>query len=144
MDKNEILDERLDSNNHQIADKGTRFGNFIIDKIGFFFIIFLHAMILDGWLGVIPENGSPFLGFYFFFLYVMYHALFEHFFKKTPGKFMTNTIVVNEDGSEPNFKEILIRNLSRLIPFDPISFLVSNTGWHDQISKTKVVYGKSK
>ena len=142
MDKNEILDERIESNNYQIADKGTRFGNYLIDKIGFFFIIFLHALILDGWLGVIPEGGSTFLGFHFFFLYVMYHALFEHFFKKTPGKFITNTIVLNEDGSEPNFKDILIRSICRLIPFNQISFLMSKKGWHDQISKTTVVYVK--
>ena len=140
MNRNEILDEKLDSVNYRVADKGSRLGNFIIDKIGFVFIIFLHAMILDGLLGVIPENGSPFLGFYYFFLYVMYHVIFEHFLKKTPGKFFTNTIVINEDGSEPNFRKILIRNICRLIPFDPISFLVSKNGWHDQISKTKVVY----
>lgn len=140
MNRNGILDKELESDNYQIAGKGTRFGNYVIDKIGFLFIIFLHAMILDGWLEVIPEDGSPFLGFYFFFLYVMYHAIFEHFSRKTPGKFMTKTIVVNGDGSKPNFREILIRSICRLIPFDPLSFLISEKGWHDTISKTKVVY----
>ncbi|BDS13012.1 RDD family protein [Aureispira anguillae] len=142
MKQYEILDEDLEFNNYKIAGKGARLGNFIIDTIGYFFIVFLHAMVLDGWLGLIPEDGSPFLGFYSFFLYVMYHAIPEHFLKKTPGKYVTNTIVVKEDENQLSFKDILIRNICRLIPFDTISFLISKNGWHDKISKTKVVYGQ--
>ncbi len=140
MNKSDILDENLESSKYQIADKGSRLMNYIIDKIVFIFIIFLHAMILDGWLGIIPEEGSPFLGIYFFFLYVMYHSIFEQLFKKTPGKFITKSIVMKEDESEIKFKNILIRNMCRLIPFDPMSFMGSTKGWHDKLSKTKVVY----
>lgn len=125
-----------------LADKGTRFGHNIVDTIGFYFIIFLHAMILDGWLGIMPEGGSNWFGIYFFFLYVMYHALFEHFFGKTPGKFLTKTKVVKKDGSNPTFMNILGRNTARLIPFDPLSYLFSDRGWHDQISDTYVVVDK--
>lgn len=140
MKQIEIFAENSSYNSYQVADKGARLGNYIIDKIVFFFLIFLHALILDGWLGVIPEDGSTFLGLYFFFLYVMYHSAFEHFLRKTPGKYITKTIVLKLDGSKLDSKDVLVRNICRLIPLDPISFLLSKNGWHDHMSKTKVVY----
>ena len=123
----------------RIADKGTRFGNYLLDTIGFFAIIILHAFILDGLLHVIPDDGSPFLGVYYFVLYFGYHFLFEYFFGRTPGKFVTNTRVTGFDGHKPATKALLIRNASRLIPFDNLSFLFGATGWHDSISETQVV-----
>ncbi len=135
----EMIDKDINHPALKPADKGTRLVNHLVDTIGFFIIIFLHAMILDGLLGVIPEGGSPFLGIYYFVLYVMYHALFEHFFSKTPGKFVTKTNVVTTAGQRPSFVNIVGRNLCRLIPFDNISFLFSKNGWHDQFSKTTVV-----
>jgi uncharacterized RDD family membrane protein YckC len=124
----------------RIADKGTRFGNYILDTIGFFIIIMLHAFILDGLLHVIPEDGSPLLGIYYFVLYFGYHFLFEYFFGRTPGKFITNTRVTDFDGQKPTAKELFIRNICRLIPFDNLSFLFGDKGWHDSISETQVVY----
>lgn len=121
------------------ATKGTRFGNNFVDTIIVFFLVFLHAMVLDGWLEVIPEDGSPFLGIYFFVLYVLYHLIMEYYFGRTLGKYFTGTIVIDSNGNKPKFKSLLIRNLCRLIPFDPISFLVSDRGWHDSISETYVV-----
>ena len=53
------------------VDRFTRFGNYIIDTIGVMIIIAIHAFVLDGWLHVIPEDGSPFLAIYFFFLYFL-------------------------------------------------------------------------
>jgi len=123
----------------KVADKITRFGNYIIDKIGLISIIILHAFILDSWLHVIPAEGSPFLGLYFFILYFAYHFLFEYFFSKTPGKFFTKTKVADLTGAKPKTKTLIIRNLCRLIPFDNISFLIGQTGWHDRISETKVI-----
>jgi len=121
------------------ASKGTRFGNNFIDTIGFYFLIFLHAMIFDGWLGIIPEDGSDWFIIYFFVLYVLYHLIFEFIFGKTPAKFITGTKVIDINGRKPNFKTLLIRNVCRLIPFDAISFLISDRGWHDSISKTFVI-----
>ncbi len=122
-----------------LTDRGSRFVNKIVDTIGFYFILFLQAMILDGWLGIIPEGGSNWFVVYFFLLYIMYHALFEHFFGKTPGKFLTKTKVVKKDGSKPTFMNLLGRNTARLIPFDSFSYLFSERGFHDEISDTYVV-----
>lgn len=122
-----------------LADKATRLGHNIIDTFLFYFIIFLHSLIIDK-LTFIPEEGSLWLGFYFFFLYVMFLAIFEYFFGKTPGKFLTKTKVVKRNGSKPTFLNFLGRNTARLIPFDPISYLFLKRGWHDQISGTYVIY----
>lgn len=124
----------------RIADKGSRFGNYFLDTIGFMIIIMLHAFILDGILHVIPEEGSPILAIYFFALYFGYHFLFELFLGRTPGKFITNTKVVNMKEQKPTTRQFFIRNISRLIPFDNFSFLFAKYGWHDSISETQVVY----
>jgi uncharacterized RDD family membrane protein YckC len=120
------------------VDRFTRFGNYVIDTIGIIILLVIHALVLDEWLHVIPEKGSPFLAIYFLFLYFMYHFLFEHFFNRTPGKFITNTKVVDEDGNRPSVKRLLIRNLWRMIPLDHLSFLIGD-GWHDRFSGTEVV-----
>ena len=59
-----------------VADKGIRFGNHLLDLIGFYFLIFLHAMVFDAWLGVVPEEGSDLFVVYFFIFFVAYHLLF--------------------------------------------------------------------
>jgi uncharacterized RDD family membrane protein YckC len=121
-----------------IADKGIRFANHLIDNIGIALLLMLHAFVLDGMLHLVPENGSPFLGLYFLLLYFGYHFIFEYYFGKTPGKFITNTMVVDIDNNKPSVKRLLMRNLCRLIPFDAFSFLLGD-GWHDSISSTKVI-----
>jgi len=126
----------------KVADSFTRLCNFFVDQIVFLFVIFLHSLLLDGLLGIIPKDGSPWLGLYSLLLYVFYYSLFEFYFGKTPGKFLTGTIVVTEDGNRPTFKTLLIRSICRLIPLDPLSFLFSS-GWHDQISRTIVINGRS-
>ena len=60
-----------------IADKGTRLANYVIDNIVFVGIIILHAVVLDGLLNVIPEQGSPLLAIYSLILYFGYYFLFE-------------------------------------------------------------------
>jgi hypothetical protein len=43
----------------------------------------------------------------------------------------------------PPFGTMVLRSLCRLIPFEPFSFLGSDArGWHDSITKTRVVRKK--
>ena len=71
---------------------------------------------------------------------LFYYNVFEIFFARTIGKFITQTIVVDETGEKPNHEQILMRTLCRLIPFEILSFLgMPCRGWHDRISKTYVV-----
>jgi uncharacterized RDD family membrane protein YckC len=82
------------------------------------------------------------------FIY-LYYSLFEILFQKTPGKFITRTRVIRNDGMKPNYKEILLRSIIRFIPFEPFSIspeniegITNNSLWHDRWSKTRVVIDK--
>lgn len=127
-----------------IAGTEKRFGNFCIDTISFLFLVFLHAMVLDVWLEIMPEGGSDWFGVYFFLLYVIYHFVFEYFFGKTLGKFLTKTKVITKEGHRPSLQVLLIRGFARLIPLNPLSFLFSKRGWHDTISNTYVISDTNK
>lgn len=73
-------------------------------------------------------------------LTIAYYGLFETLSMRTPGKYLTNTIVVNRDGTRPDTNRIFIRTLCRLIPLEEISFLMRPMmGLHDGLSKTLVV-----
>jgi uncharacterized RDD family membrane protein YckC len=131
-----------------LATRGQRFLNYIIDLIIQYFIIFALGTVfsilslLTGYTGIVEWMGSmgDLEGYLVFFLIVIfYYTLFESLCSRTIGKFITKTIVVNEDGSKPDSQTILKRTLCRLIPFDGLSFLGSGSGWHDSISDTFVV-----
>lgn len=74
---------------------------------------------------------------------VPYYFFSELLSQRTLGKLITGTIVVDAEGNKPTATSILIRSLSRVVPFDGLSFLGSNArGWHDSWSKTYVVNKK--
>jgi len=75
---------------------------------------------------------------------LLYYNIFEIAFARTIGKFITQTIVVDENGNAPDHQTILVRSLCRLIPLYGISLLgMPPRGWHDSISKTYVVNKKT-
>jgi len=131
-----------------LASKGQRLLNFIIDL----FIIYVieigigTTIILIGdlsnsdtaskWVSSLSAVESFFFGLVILFFY---YGLTEMYFSRTFGKYFTKTMVVKHDGSRPNMKSVIIRTLSRLIPFEPFTFLTSNRGWHDTLSVTYVV-----
>lgn len=139
-----ILDENL------LASSGTRFLNYIIDVISFivlFFVIVMFTGLLIGlfgltglgfWLDNLGDLGWNIIGI---IILMIYYVLTEGFFGRSIGKFITGTVVVDENGEKPDFGTIFRRSLCRLIPFDAFSFLGSR-GWHDSISETYVVNKK--
>lgn len=73
-------------------------------------------------------------------LLVGYYIVFEGWLGKTPGKMITRTKVISEEGQRPSLKAIVGRNLVRLIPFDALTFIATTpTGLHDRLTHTKVV-----
>jgi uncharacterized RDD family membrane protein YckC len=122
------------------ASKSTRFLNLFLDRIIYSVLFIVHLFIFDR-LHVIPSD-MPFIYIvmYMFSFYFLYYFLFELAFGRTPGKFLTGTKVVDFNDRKPDFKTLFIRNLCRFIPFNGISFLVGNEGWHDSISKTNVIH----
>jgi len=141
--ENEILSEQ--------ASQGKRLANYLLDFIfylifSFVFGIFLGILSLLGMPELLStlEEGNKFIEYGLgFLLSIFYYTSLEYTSGKTIAKYITGTKVVNLDGSKPTFGTILIRSLCRFIPFEPFSFLFSgNSGWHDQISKTKVINAK--
>ncbi|MNE83590.1 RDD family protein [compost metagenome] len=70
---------------------------------------------------------------------IIYFVFFEALIGQTMGKVITRTKVVDYDNQKPSFKRVIGRTLCRFIPFDQFSFFSGGEGWHDSISKTRVI-----
>ncbi|MDI1307770.1 MAG: RDD family protein [bacterium] len=132
-----------------LASKNIRFLNFIIDII---FLRILRVIIysisafihfdndynsLLDWLNSFDKLENILLWTLMMFLY---YAILEIFLARTLAKYITNTIVVMDDGTNPKLTEILARTLLRLVPFEYFTFLQGRKlGLHDEYSKTYVV-----
>ncbi|MFN4299921.1 MAG: RDD family protein [Thermaurantimonas sp.] len=81
----------------------------------------------------------------FMFIFLPYVLYFEGVFNRTFGKFITETIIIDRRTfKKPSFEQIVGRMLSRLIPFDALSFLSSRPrGRHDSIPNTMVTTTRS-
>ena len=125
------------------ASKWRRFGTLIVDYIGYFLSVFLFGALIGVIFG---QRGAQFLSAIPHFvlgliLIVAYYVFFEGVWARTPGKLLFGTIVVTESGDKPPVLQILGRTLCRFIPFEPFSFL-GELGWHDSISRTRVIRTK--
>lgn len=144
------MNQFLNAVDLSIASKGKRLANFLID----YFLYYIIFQIITGLMAFsliylfqdwVVNNPSSIWLLYLFILfinsvgYIFFMTLQEFLFKgRTIGKYITGTIVVKEDGETPGFKDYFLRSLCRIIPFEIFSFL-GETGWHDSISKTRVV-----
>lgn len=132
------------------ADKGLRLANYFIDYIVVYVFFFGFGII---------SAALTYVDVYFLYeltlkmsevnrlvdyamtasVYFAYIFSIEYFTKgRSLGKYITGTKVVAVDGTLPTTKDFLIRNISRIVPFDGLSFL-GETGWHDSWSETRVV-----
>lgn len=130
------------------ASLGQRFLNLIIDTVMQLLLFFVVLMFMvanaqaNGDLTFISNLEKNTILQYTIttVISLIYYNFFEIVTARTVGKYLTQTIVVDENGEKPNHETILIRSLCRLIPFNALSFLgISGRGWHDTISKTYVV-----
>lgn len=112
--------------------------NFLIDSL-----VFFGLTILSIW--VTRSKIDPIQARYFFIaFYFIYYLTFEYAFGKTVGKFITKTKVVSSENlTRPTFIQILIRTISRIIPFYFISYLMTGKGMHDHFSKTILIKSKN-
>ena len=132
------------------ATQGTRLANYLIDAVVFYVLIFffgaflgiLYTIGIKAPLQLISyiEGNRAFNYLFSSILYFIYIFSIEYLTKgRSIGKFITKTRVVSIDGTVPTQKDFLIRSLSRLVPFEAVSFLIGNDGWHDSWSDTRVV-----
>ena len=139
---------------HVNAPIGARFLNFLIDNLLMRFVLTYATSYL---IGIILAFAAPdfidkltysegFNGTLILFAlivgylnYILYYTICETAFKGyTLGKLITGTRAIREDGQPLTFRDALLRSLSRLVPFEPLSALWGNP-WHDTWTKTRVI-----
>ncbi len=139
-----LLDDAMLSKNSNLvpASKEKRFANLMIDY--FFAIIFSMALfiILDLFSIHSMQEESPFMDrIWGMFCYALFYSIVEGGLRgKTIGKYITQTKVVNIDGSEPDLNTLIKRSFCRIVPFEQFSFLGDDpSGWHDKWTDTMVI-----
>ncbi len=128
----------------KVASASLRIGNFFSDLILMQILWQILEYTAFSWWPAIDFDGQEIhVGFftmiYFgILLYPFYYILFEGIWQRTPGKFLTKTVVINEYAQRPDLITVVLRNLLRLIPFEPLSGFVKRM-WHDRLTGTYVV-----
>lgn len=117
---------------------GTRVLNFVIDTFIIFLLAFLFFKIHQRYVYYYRVMYLNF-GWFFFGTLFIFYFLFEFFFRKTPGKWFTQTRVVTKKGTVPTAKEIFIRSICRLIIIDMFFIPFLDAPLHDYVSKTTIV-----
>ena len=116
-----------------LATTGQRFANFIVDSI-------VRTILTYAVTALVVMAGAQELVLLFTLpLFFFYYFIFELVFGWTPGKLVTGTRVVSRDGSKLTAWRVAGRTLSRVVPFEPFSFINGPPGWHDSWSNTLVV-----
>lgn len=130
-----VQKERVATVHSDVAGSGLRLLNFVIDTIIWLTLAALFTFPLSA-----NNPMQLLLGYVLVFAaFIGYYYVMETKFQRTVGKFMTKTKVVQMDGTQPSNGTILVRTLSRLLPFDRLSYLFVKNGLHDYLSKTMVV-----
>ena len=120
------------------AGFGTRVLNFIIDTLLIFGISY---GFYKWWVFYVMYWRYKFIPFYIFFwatLFV-YYTIFEVIFKRTPGKWISLSKVVNKNGAKPALWQVLVRSLIRLTIIDCFFIPFLDKPLHDYVSRTEVV-----
>lgn len=70
---------------------------------------------------------------------IFYYLISETVFNTTIGKTIMGNMVVNSIAEKPSIIQRIGRTFARIIPFDALSYLFGERGWHDRIANTYVV-----
>lgn len=122
----------------QLADKGARLGNYIIDTIIITIVSYIFIFVVALFFPVTLDEDSIALELLYLLLFFLYYFIFELTLGKTPGKYLTKTSVFHRNGGKPAWTNLIIRSLLRIIPIEAFFFLFSTELLHDVISKTRV------
>lgn len=160
MRKDDVLDVMPDGMREKYpypkASMRKRLANFIIDRILDYGLaglagvaIAIILVYLESDLISIFDEGeddvlTSTIGDYIIgaLLTIGYYTLSEYCFRgKTLGKLITRTRAIHVEGGELTLRDALMRSLSRIVPFEPFSFLSDDarSGWHDSWTDTQVV-----
>ena len=141
LDTNKYETDGVVTVSFEESSRWQRFGHLIIDRL---FCILIFSPVLYYFLNAKYDFESERFMVLFSFLlcYLIYFPFFEGLLGATPAKILTGTRVTDEYGNKPKFGSVMIRTLSRLVPFEPFSFL-GGRGWHDGWSNTYVLREKT-
>ena len=141
----DFREDEQDLRRYEMASKGQRFLNYLIDVIVYYVLIFafyyVQASAYSDPYATQSDENVLLSYLYGAIILVVYYFLLENFTGgKTIGKYLTGTRAVNVDNSRIDANQAIGRSLIRLVPFEAFSYLGSSpTGWHDDWSKTKVI-----
>lgn len=148
------IDVIITENKTIVTDTGKwqRFFHWIVDLTVMSLVVIPVIISLGYWLadsGILEGNetlqkffrGRWSLYTIIFVFILIYYPISEILFGSSPGKFLTESRVVNSKAESPSSSTIFLRTLCRNIPFDALSFF-SKRGWHDSLSETYVVKEK--
>lgn len=121
---------------YELASISQRFLNSVIDHIAMFPIGMIFGFVLRtfGWRE--SQGEAMLVGM---MIFTVYYFTFEVITGRTCAKYITGTKAVDTHGKDLTVKKALYRTLCRFIPFEPLSFIASSRGWHDNFSGTIVV-----
>ncbi len=139
-EKVEVQKQKLENVENNSVSSLIRFVNFLFD---FIVIFILYGMIVSNFEQFLNLTSKTELIIYrmggLVLFFAIYYIPLEHKYQKTLGKIITKTKVVNLKGEKAELGDIISRTFCRLIPFDRFSFFFTRNGFHDAISKTKVI-----
>lgn len=148
------IDVIITENKTIVTDTGKwqRFFHWVVDLTVMSLVVIPVIISLGYWLadsGILSGNETLQIFFrgrwslytIIFLFILIYYPISEILFGSSPGKFLTESRVVNSKAESPNSSTIFLRTLCRNIPFDAFSFF-SKRGWHDSLSETYVVKEK--
>ncbi len=117
---------------------GTRAVNFFVDNIIVFTLTFFAFKTYNFY---VAYWKYPFIYFGWFYLAItfVYYFLFEIITRRSLGKYVTHSIVVNTENTKPTFMQLFIRSLVRLTVIDMFFIPFLEKPLHDYLSKTEVV-----
>lgn len=120
------------------AEPWRRFLHAPIDGIVLVFVAFIHVVL---YIMVWDIRNEQYLWFAIvvsaLLIRILYYQIFESIWGATPAKFLLGTVVKDQQGEKPTFRQILRRTCTRFIPFEAWSFFTYR-GWHDRWSNTYV------
>lgn len=129
----EFIDENYSGPRRFQCSAKVRMVNFIVD-ITLIIVLFFLCMI-----ELSKYNTGTWAYTSVFIVPLIYYLIFEGIFARTPGKFLTGSIVVDLEGKKPNFWLVLVRTFCRLHIKAILHATDSSKVFHDEMSDTCVV-----
>ena len=116
-----------------------RFFNFVIDGVLLNIAIVLTAGGLVSSTAPSAGGSAMAVALVSWGVWGVYYVAFETIIGQTPGKMLTGTMVVSDQGTPIGFGTAALRTILRIVPFEPIFGWVTGQFWHDTWSHTRVV-----